>query len=85
MRTDVKCCILWFIDHNKKKYNPGVVLTNDATDQEVTDITCKMQEEGRRVNIFTSHLVDCVTQLPPLDKPFDSPIEGYEYDPFLIW
>jgi len=76
---------MWFVDHDKRTYNPGIILENDATDQEITDITSKMQDAGRKVNIFTSHLVDCITQLPPLDQAIGEHPWGYKYDPFLIW
>jgi 4-hydroxy-3-methylbut-2-en-1-yl diphosphate synthase IspG/GcpE len=85
MQKNKQCCILWFIDDDKKKYNPGLILTEDATDQEISDIIYKMREEGRNVRIFTSHLVDSIDKLPPLDQPIGDRISDYEYDPFLIW
>ena len=85
MQKNKQCCILWFVDNDKKTFNPGLILTEDATDQEISYITCKMQDEGRSVNVFTSHVVDCITQLPSLDRPIGEHPWGYKYDPFLIW
>ncbi len=85
MQKNKQCCILWFIDHDRKKYNPGLILTEDATDQEISLITCNMQKEGRNVAISTSFIVDNVMQLPPLDQSIVDEFLGYEYDPLLIW
>lgn len=60
-------------------------MTNDATDEEISGITYAMQKAGRKVRIFASHLVDDVSQLPPLDEPIGEGLKGYTYDPFLIW
>lgn len=85
MQKNKQCCIMWFVDHDKKTYNPGLIMTDDATDQEISEICCRMQDEGRRVNNFASHVVDCVSQLPPLDQPIAEHPLGYKYDPYLIW
>lgn len=85
MNTRKQCCILRYVDDDKKTYNPGLIMTENATDDEISEITCAMQREGRNVRIFSSHLVDDVSQLPPLDQPIGEGIRSYTYDPFLIW
>jgi len=85
MQINKQCCILWFVDDDKKTYNPGLIITDNATDDEIGKITCEMRKKGRNVRIFTSHIVDSVTQLPPLDQPISKELEGYTYDPWLMW
>jgi len=85
MKTNVKCCVMWFIDDDKKTFNPGVILTNIETDDEISKITCDMKDRGRRVRIFTSHLVNSVKELPSLDQPIGEGFRGYTYDPWLMW
>jgi len=85
MRTDIQCCILWYVDDDRKTYNPGLIITNNTTDNEVSKITCEMIDKGRHVRIFTSSVVDNVRQLPSLDKPIGKGIDGYTYDPWLMW
>jgi len=85
MKTNVKYCILCYVDEDKKTYNPGLILTNPAVDDEISDITMKMRAAGRRVRIFTSHLVDDIRELPCLDQPIDYGLREYRYDPWLMW
>lgn len=85
VRTDIQCCILWYVDDDRKTYNPGLIITSNATDDEVGKIAHEMRDKGKNVRIFTSYVVDSVKQLPPLDKPIDDGLEGYIYDPWLIW
>ncbi len=84
MRTDVKCCILWYVDRDRMTYNPGLIITSNTTDGEVGKITCEMIKQGKNVRIFTSPAVENVKQLPPLDKPIGE-LEDYTYDPLLMW
>ena len=85
MKIKKQCCILCFVDKDKKTYNPGVIISDIATDDEISEITCAMMKQGRKVRIFTTHLVDDISQLPPLDEPIGEGLNGYTYDPFLIW
>ena len=85
MRTGIQCCILWYVDCDRKTYNPGLILTDNTTDDEISKITCEMIDNGRHVRIFTSSVVDDVRQLPSLDKPIGEGIAGYMYDPWLMW
>ena len=85
MERHKQCCILWYVDDEKKTYNPGFIITDNATDDEISKITCAMIKQGRKVRIFTTHVVDDVSQLPPLDKPIGEGLDGYTYDPFLMW
>lgn len=85
MRTDIQCCILWYVDDDRKIYNPGLIITSNTTDDEVGKITCEMINQGKHVRIFTSSVVDNVKQLPSLDKPISEGLDGYAYDPWLMW
>ena len=85
MRTGIQCCILWYVDDDCKTYNPGLIITNNITDDEVGKIAREMTDQGRHVRIFTSSVVDDVRQLPSLDKPIGEGIAGYTYDPGLMW
>lgn len=85
MKTNIKCCILWYVDEDKETYNPGLILTDPVVDDEISAITVKMQAAGRRVRIFTSHLVDDMRELPRLDQPIGHELKEYSYDPWLMW
>jgi hypothetical protein len=85
MRIGIKCCILWYVDRDRKTYNPGLIITNNTTDDEICKISCEMMSQGRHLTIFTSSVVDDVRQLPSLDKPIGEGLEGYTYDPWLMW
>jgi len=85
MKIKIKGCILWYVDEDNKTYNPGLILINLAIDDEISDITMKLRAAGRRVRIFTSHLVDDIRELPRLDQPIDHGLKGYSYDSWLMW
>jgi hypothetical protein len=85
MKTNVQCCVIWFVDEDKKTFNPGVIITKVETDDEIGDIALDMREQGRNVRIFASHLVNSVNELPPLTQPLSEGLSGYTYDPWLMW
>lgn len=85
MRRKKKCCILIYYDHDKKTFNPGLILTDTDIETEICEINCRMQDEGRRVNNCILPAVDSIDDLPPLDKPVTEGPPGYTYDPLLIW
>jgi len=82
---NVKCCVMWFVDDDKKTFNPGLILTNAETEDEISKITYDMRKQGKNVRVFTSHLVNSVKELSPLDQSIDEGLQGYTYDPWLIW
>lgn len=85
MKKNRKACILYFVDEDKKTYNPGLTLTDIEVEDEICLATTRLREEGRNVRIFTSHLVEDVSQLPSMDRVLKNGLKGYSYDPFLIW
>lgn len=85
MRNKVKCCILVYYDHDKKTYNPGLILTDTDIETEICEINCKMIEQGRDVRNCVLQAVDSIDDLPPLDQPVMECPPGYTLDPFLIW
>ena len=85
MEKNTQCCILCYVDDEKKTYNPGLILQNPETEDEICKVTLELREIGRKVRIFTMCAVDGVNQLPPLDEPAGSGLPGYAYDPWLMW
>lgn len=77
--------VLCYIDHDKKTYNHGLIMTVFETDCEITQITARMRRQGRDVNIHISLEAERIKDLPPLNQPISDGIEGYTYDPRLMW
>ena len=48
MRTDVKCCILIYYNHDKKTFNPGLILTDTNIETEIINIGEKMKEAAEK-------------------------------------
>ena len=85
MKTKKQFCILYYIDEGKKTFNPGLILSSPDVEDEISRITFKLRARGRRVRIFTAHLVDDIEQLPLLNEPVGNGLSGYTYDPWLFW
>jgi len=80
-----KYWILFYYDHDKKTFNPGVEISKWGTVQEIERITVELQNQGRNVRISTTQTVFSRDDLRSQSDCIKAGPLGYKYDPFLIW
>jgi len=71
-----------YYDHDTKTFN---VVGHAIDDTSTTNKTSEMQEQGKRVGVFTSQRFDHPDELPSIQSLIQEGVEGYKHDPNLKW
>ncbi len=80
-----KYWILFYYDDDKKTFNPGLQTSDWSVVQEIERITCRLQDESRKVRIYTTPEVYSIDDLLSQKRCIAGGPDGYSYDPFLMW
>ena len=84
MKTKTVYFRIIFVDEDNLRYGISDVIVNDIP---INDRTVKLQQQGKKVRIFTgTNLYNTYDKVPSIQYILNrDPLQGYKYDSKLQW
>ena len=76
--------LICYVDHDKKMYNAGLIVSNPLIEEEVIRITNELRRSGRDVSIVRSGNFSDIKRVPE-GWQCGQVLAFYKYDQYLIW
>ena len=76
--------LVCYVDHDKRTYNPGLIISNPPVQGELNRIKDELRESDRKVDMMFSDQFPNIKSMPD-GSEYAKRFPTYEYDPYLIW
>ena len=76
--------LICYVDHDKKTFNPALIVSNPLVEEEVSLIMNELKRSGRNVGTITSGDFSDIKRVPE-GWQCAALLPFYKYDPYLIW